>query len=87
MITPKKDGSQRQTIALLKQNNATLCETHHTLSPFNILSVIPKNSKKTILDAWNGYHSIEWGIYRYLRAPQGFHASNDTLVPFFFVHD
>jgi hypothetical protein len=44
-----------------------------------------------VLDAWNGYHSVplspaardsttfitEWGRYRYLRAPQGFHASND----------
>ena len=47
--------------------------------------------KKTVLDAWNGYHSVplapqareattfitEWGRYRYLRAPQGFHGSND----------
>ena len=46
---------------------------------------------KTTLDAWNGYHSLplapsardattfktEWGRYRYLRAPQGFHAAGD----------
>lgn len=55
------------------------------------MSVIPKYKKKTVLDAWNGYHSVplspesceatifitELGRYWYLRAPQGFHGSND----------
>ena len=53
--------------------------------------MVPPHTKKTVLDAWNGYHSLsltpearnattfitEWGRYRYCRAPQGFHASGD----------
>ena len=52
---------------------------------------IPPNTRKTTLDAWNGYHALpladeakdatqfitEWGHFRYKRAPQGFHASGD----------
>lgn len=92
MITvPKKDGTPRRTIDLQNLNAATRRETHHTPSPFNAVSVVPINQKKTVLDAWNGYHSVplspnakdattfitEYGRYRYCRAPQGFHASND----------
>ncbi len=68
--------------------------SHHTLSPFNIASTFPPNKRKTVLDAWNGYHSLplassavdattfitEWGRYRYLRAPMGFHASGDAYT-------
>ena len=91
VVVPKKDGTPRRTIDLQNLNKATLRETHHTPTPFHTVSVIPKGKVKTILDAWNGYHSVplsaaardattfisEWGRYRYLRAPQGFHASND----------
>ena len=69
----------------------TLRETHHTPTPFNLVADIPTGTKKTVLDAWNGYHSLslaeeardamtfitEFGRYRYRRAPQGFHASGD----------
>lgn len=91
VVVPKKDGSPRRTVDLQELNKATLRETHHTPSPFNIVSSIPPKTKKTVLDAWNGYHSVplapeareattfitEWGRYRYKRAPQGFHASGD----------
>ena len=91
VVAPKKDGTPRRTVDLQKLNAATMRETHHTPSPFNQVSVVPARTKKTILDAWNGYHSLllsenardattfitEWGRYRYLRAPQGFHASGD----------
>ena len=89
LVTPKKDGLLRRTVDRQKLNAATMRETHHTLSPFNQVSIVPTWTKKTILDAWNRYHSLlissvvlnttmfmtEWGCYRYLRAPQGFHAS------------
>ena len=66
-------------------------ETHHTPSPFHLAVSIPPNVKKTVLDAWNGYHALalneeaknattfitEDGRYRYLVAPQGFHGSGD----------
>ena len=91
VVVPKKDGTPRRTVDLQNLNKATLRETHHTPTPFHTVSVIPKGKVKTVLDAWNGYHSVplsaaardattfisEWGRYRYLRAPQGFHASND----------
>ena len=91
VVTPKKDGTPRRTVDLQRLNQATHRETHHTPSPFNQVNVVPPHTKKTLLDAWNGYHSVplsdnardattfitEWGRYRYLRAPQGFHASSD----------
>ena len=91
VVAPKKDGSPRRTVDLQRLNAATRRETHHTPSPFNQVSVAPTQTKKTVLDTWNGYHSLplspaardaitfitEWGRYRYLRAPQGFHVSGD----------
>ena len=91
VVAPKKDGSPRRTVDLQKLNDATMRETHHTPSPFNQVSMVPAHTRKTVLDAWNGYHSVplspaardattfitEWGRYRYCRAPQGFHGSGD----------
>ena len=91
-----KDGEVikgvRRTVDLQPVNAASYRETHHCPSPFNQASAIPRNSKKTVVDAWNGYHSLplddeskdltcfitEWGRYRYRRAPQGFHAAGDA---------
>ena len=94
VVAPKKDGSPRRTVDLQKLNASTLRETHHTPSPFNLASLVPANTRKTVLDAWNGYHSLtlspsardattfitEWGRYRYLRAPQGYQASGDAYT-------
>ena len=91
VVTAKKDGSPRRTVDLTNVNKATFRETHHTPTPFNLVADIPTGMKKTVLDAWNGYHSLplaeaardattfitEFGRYRYKRAPQGFHASGD----------
>ena len=55
---------------------------------------VPKNTKKTVLDAWNGYHSVyfdpscwhlttfitPWGIYRYKTTPQGYMATGDAYT-------
>ena len=94
VVASKKSGEPRRTVDLQKLNDATLRETHHTTTPFNIVSVIPRNTYRTTLDAWNGYHSLaiedkaknstkfitEWGRYRYCRAPQGFHGSGDAYT-------
>ena len=94
VVAPKKDGSPRRTVNLTSVNEATLRETHHTPTPFNLVSNIPPGTKKSVLDAWNGYHSLplaepardattfitEFGRYRYKRAPQGFHASGDAYT-------
>ena len=92
--TKKIDGSPRYTVDLQKLNAATLKETHHMPSPFNQALLVPAYTRKTVLDAWNGYHSLPlspsarnattfitaWGRYLYRRAPQGFHASGDAYT-------
>ena len=92
--TAKKNGDPRRTVDLQNVNKATLRETHHTPSPFNLVSSIPAGQLKTVLDAWNGYHSLplspkskdaftfitEFGRYRYCRAPQGSHTSGDAYT-------
>lgn len=42
---------------LQKLNAITMRETHHILSPFNQISVVPVHTRKTMLDMWNGYYS------------------------------
>ena len=55
---------------------------------------MPNEKKKTVFDAWNGYHSVPiseedchlttfitpWGRYRYKTAPQGYIASGDAYA-------
>ena len=91
LFIKKKSGKIRRTVDYSAINRSTLRETHHTPSPFNLASSIPPNSKKTCLDAWNGYHSLplsddaknaltfitESGRYRPITTPQGFHGSGD----------
>jgi hypothetical protein len=69
-------------------------QTHATESPFHQAASIPSGTLKTVLDCWNGYHSIPlaeadrhyttfttpWGCYRYLVAPQGFLAAGDAYT-------
>ena len=94
VITSKKDGTPRRTIDLQKLNSQSARETHHCKSPFQLASQVPVNTKKTVIDAVNGYHAIplepesqklttfitEWGRYVYLRMPQGFKASGDVYT-------
>ena len=58
VVAAKKDGSPRRTVDLQELNKATLRETHHTPSPFNLVSTIPARTRKMVLHAWNGYHSL-----------------------------
>ena len=92
VIAPKPgSGEPRRTVDLQRVNEATKRLTHHTRSPHDLVVSIPPNTRRTVLDAWNGYHALaladnakdatqfitEWGRFRYKRAPQGFHASGD----------
>ena len=94
VVTAKKDGRPRRTVDLQKLNSQCLRETHHCQSPFKLAIQVPPHSKKTILDATDGYHSIEldeaskpltsfiteWGRYRYRRLPQGFLVAGDAYI-------
>ena len=94
VVAAKKNGEPRRTVDLQKVNQSTLREVHHTPSPFNLVSTVPAQTKKTVLDAWNGYHSLmlnpdhkdattfitEWGRYHYCRASMGLHTSGDAYT-------
>ena len=94
IVTRKHDGRPRRTVDLQRLNAQCLRETHHCESPFKLATQVPPNMKKTVLDATDGYHSIEldeesrplttfiteWGRYRYKRLPQGFVAAGDAYT-------
>ncbi len=94
VVAAKKDGEPRRTVDFQQLNKSTLRETHHTPTPFSVVSTTPTNTYKTVLDAWNGYHALpiaedakkaftfitELGRFRYCRAPQGFHGSGDAYT-------
>lgn len=75
-------------------NAQCLRETHHCQSPFQLVSQIPSATKKTVIDAEDGYHAVkvdeasqplttfitEWERYMYLRTPQGYLASGDAYT-------
>ena len=59
VVCPKKNGSLRRTINFQALNSHATRETHHTQSPFHQARAVPLHTKKTVFDAWNGYHSVE----------------------------
>ena len=86
VICPKKDGKPRRTVDFQPLHKLATRETHHTQSPFIQARSVPQHTKRTVLDAWNGYHSVSlyeddrhfttfitpWGRYRYRVSPQGY---------------
>ena len=94
VICNKKNGSCRRTVDFQALNKHAARETHHNPSPYQLAREVPSNTKKTVCDAWNGYHAIklyksdhhfttfitQWGRYRYTRCPQGYIASGDAYT-------
>ena len=94
VVCAKKNGKPRRTVDFQPLNKHAARETHHTQSPFIQARTVPQNTKKTVLDAWNGYHSVPlheddrhyttfitpWGRYRYKVAPQGYISSGDCYT-------
>jgi transposase InsO family protein len=90
-VHPKKNGEPRRVVDLQALNRVAVRQTHATESPFHQAVGIPKGTYKTVLDAFEGYHSVPlhpsdthytefispWGRYRYLTSPQGFLAAGD----------
>ena len=64
VITAKKNGKPRRTVDYQHLNSQCKRETHHTSSPFQLSLQVPPKTKKTVLDAVDGYHSIpsRWRI-------------------------
>ena len=81
----------RRTVDFTGLNKVSLRQAHHTDKPFDQVQEVPKNTLRTVMDAWNGYHSVEiaeedrhlttfvtqFGTYRYKAAPQGWKSSGD----------
>ena len=91
-IVRKPDGSPRRVVDMSCLNEHCLRETHYVKPPFQQAKSIPRNTWKSVTDAWNGYHSVPlregdrylttfitpWGRYRYRVAPQGSAVSGDA---------
>ena len=58
VVTPKTDGTPRRVIDFSPINKHAPRQLHHTRSPYNIATSVPANTVKTVLDNWNGYHSV-----------------------------
>ena len=58
MITGKHDGSPRRTVDLSPLNKFCKQETFATETPFHLARRIPKDTWKTVTDAWNDNLSI-----------------------------
>ena len=94
VICAKKNGKPRRTVDLQALNAYATRETHHTQRPFHQARSVPHGTKKTVCDAWNGYHAVPlhpddkhfttfitpWGRYRYCSAPQGYLESGDGFT-------
>ena len=85
--TTKSDGTLTRTV-----DRSSVRQTHHVQSLFHLTDQVPRNTKKTVTDVWNGYQSVPireedrhfttfitpWGRYRFKVVPQGFLASGDA---------
>ena len=92
VITAKHDGSPRRVVDYQPINQFAPRQTHHTPSPWNIVSTIPAGKVKSVVDCFHGYHSVpihpadrhyttfltRWGRFRYRTSPQGFLSAGDS---------
>ena len=81
-----------QDVRLSISEFALQARNRHATLPFQLAIQVPSNTKKTVLDAVNGYYSVildeesqklttfitEWGRFMYLRIPLGYLASGDA---------
>ena len=96
LVPPHGDMHQEGRVAQADHQFSTIKPARHQRdSPLPLsLPPSPSHSKKTVFDAWNGYHSVAleerdrhfttfitpWGRCRYLTAPQGYIASGDAYT-------
>lgn len=94
VVVPKKNGLPRRAVNYQGLNAHSLRETHHCPPPFRLARQIPSKTKKSVLDAVDGYHSVPldeasqplttfitpWGRYMYTRVPQGWTGAGDTYT-------
>ena len=59
VVVTKKNGKPPRTTDQQKLNAQCYRETHHCHSTSQLVCKIPSNTKKTVLDAVDGFHTIE----------------------------
>ena len=93
VITAKSNGEPRRTIDYQPLNKHVKRQTFPMETPFQLATRIPPMSKKTVVDNWNGFHSVSLhpddrhytaflapsGRYRYAVAAQGNMVSGDAF--------
>ena len=96
VVVRKHDGTPRRCVDLQPLNKHCQREEWVTTTPSKQARAVPRNTYKTVTDAWNGYHSVPlrvedrhlttfitpWGRYRYCRNPQGFVQGGDVIKIF-----
>ena len=94
VVVGKKDNTPRRTVNFQFLNRFAAMQTHFTAAPFHKAMACPAGIKKSVLDTWNGYHSMAldarswhlttlitpWGRYRYCTMPQGYLAAGDAYT-------
>ena len=58
VICRKHNGNPRRTVDIQKLNDVSVRQCHPTDSPLKQAMTVPRTTKKWVLDAWNGYHSV-----------------------------
>lgn len=53
-----RDISPNCMVDLQKLSASTMREMHHIPSPFNEVSMVREHMRNTLVDSWNGYHSL-----------------------------
>ena len=73
VVCTKKNVKPHRTVDFQALNRHTTRETYHTQSPFHQAQLVPHNTKKTVFDCWNEYHSIPLhkDDYHLLSSPHG----------------
>ena len=94
VVCPKSEGSPRRIVDLQALNRTADRQNHPMDTTFHLAAAIPSRSIKSVMDCWNGYHSVPiapedrplttfitlFGKYRYKVAPQGFLAAGDAYT-------
>ena len=94
VVVAKADGTPRRTVDFKALNMGIPRQAHSTEAPFNLCCQVKPGTLRTVLDATDGYHSIElaeedrmWtmfitreGRYIYNRLPQGLLVAGDAYT-------
>ena len=59
VVVKKRDGRPRRTVDYQSLNSQCLREPVHSESPFHTARRIPQQTWKSVIDAVDGYHSVE----------------------------